>query len=773
MKKIILHSALLLSAFFLPLGQGLLAQNISVNTSGAANSTLSMLEVLQISTTASTKGLHIAHSGAIAGTGYGIWAEKTGASTTNIAGYFSASGATNNYALIVPSTGGRVGFGTITPLYGVQVDNTGDVPFLFFNTTSGVNKRTRINFGQTGTLGMEIGSDYSMNNTNDLYFYNRATGATGGYMNPGTSIWFSARSTSADFYMTNAGNTGIGTITPGTTKLDVVGPATGSGITIYADGGGDIVSASGGSLFFDGNYSYAGGNYIRPIGGANTQGFYTSGTQRMRILSGGQILVNNTGASTYASDLFEVLGNATYPDPVNGLTSVTTGTAVYGENTAASGGSTGDGVDGYTAQYSGYGMWGGNGNAGVAGSYNAIGIRGDNTAAAVAGAGGSGVAGSSSQPTSAGTIGWNFNSTGTGLVGLGNNLATATFLTVGSGGAFTGNQVGLYANQPTASNTLSGSGYNSGNSYDGVLCDANVSSSSYHFGLHGTLQGSGSTRSGAVLGYKGTSGEWGSIGYRTSGSANYSGYFVGTAIGNNVGTGRMANSIPQQRTSMGIGVYGDVGSWIRGNIYGLNIKGERYSMYVDGKSYTNDVIAQLNDNGPGADRTVSYVPTSTSVDVYAKGTAALTNGKAFVRFDRNYSSMVSSEVPVIVTVTPMGKSSGVYIESVSAEGFTVVENNNGTSNVQLSWIAVGTKKGYEKVETPKELLSPEYDSNMNEVMFNENDLEHAGKPMWWDGSKLRFDATPLEPVAVKDESIYGHATLAPPPRKPSKSASKQ
>ena len=88
-------------------------QNISINTSGAANSTLSMLEVLEITTTANTKGLHVAHSGAITGTGYGIWVEKTGASTTNIAGYFSATGATNNYAGIFEN--GNVGIGTTGP----------------------------------------------------------------------------------------------------------------------------------------------------------------------------------------------------------------------------------------------------------------------------------------------------------------------------------------------------------------------------------------------------------------------------------------------------------------------------------------------------------------------------------------------------------------------------------------------------------------------------------------------------------------------------------
>ena len=48
------------------------------------------------------------------------------------------------------------------------------------------------------------------------------------------------------------------------------------------------VLASGGALFFDGNYNYGSGNYIQPLA-TNTQAFFTSGAERMRITSGGNI----------------------------------------------------------------------------------------------------------------------------------------------------------------------------------------------------------------------------------------------------------------------------------------------------------------------------------------------------------------------------------------------------------------------------------------------------------------------------------------------------
>ena len=70
--------------------------------------------------------------------------------------------------------------------------------------------------------------------------------------------------------------------------FEAVGPVTGSGPTIRASGGGDVVLNSGGSVFFEGNYSHGSGNYIRPIA-ANTQAFFTAGAERMRIASNGNV----------------------------------------------------------------------------------------------------------------------------------------------------------------------------------------------------------------------------------------------------------------------------------------------------------------------------------------------------------------------------------------------------------------------------------------------------------------------------------------------------
>ncbi|MBK7174699.1 MAG: hypothetical protein IPH84_16050, partial [Bacteroidales bacterium] len=54
---------------------------------------------------------------------------------------------------------------------------------------------------------------------------------------------------------------------------------------------------------------------------------------------------------------------------------------------------------------------------------------------------------------------------------------------------------------------------------------------------------------------------------------------------------------------------------------------------------------------------------------------------ASVSFDPAFSSAISKESPVIITITPTGKSNGVYLSESSSSGFTVIENNDGKSSI--------------------------------------------------------------------------------------------
>jgi len=78
------------------------------------------LTVTSSSTTADNKAIYISQTGATTGTDYGLYAANTGTGgTTNVAGYFSASNATNNYGLIVAA--GNVGIGITTPSFPLHV----------------------------------------------------------------------------------------------------------------------------------------------------------------------------------------------------------------------------------------------------------------------------------------------------------------------------------------------------------------------------------------------------------------------------------------------------------------------------------------------------------------------------------------------------------------------------------------------------------------------------------------------------------------------------
>ena len=46
----------------------------------------------------------------------------------------------------------------------------------------------------------------------------------------------------------------------------------------------------------------------------------------------------------------------------------------------------------------------------------------------------------------------------------------------------------------------------------------------------------------------------------------------------------------------------------------------------------------------------------------------------------------------------------------------IVENNNGIANVQFTWIAIATRKGYEIIETAEELLANDYDHKLSKFM---------------------------------------------------------
>ncbi len=265
----------------------------------------------------------------------------------------------------------------------------------------------------------------------------------------------------------------------------------------------------------------------------------------------------------------------------------------------------------------------------------------------------------------------------------------------------------------------------------------------YTFAISGHCKSEGYGGTGGVFGSDNYA--WGCLGYESFATVDYGVYASGT---NTYGSGAGKENT---KTGVGIGGYGDfAGAWFRGNVYGTITKGERFAQYIDGKTYTNDIIVKLEDNGKN-ERIATYVPTSMTADIYMRGTGQLQNGKATIKFDEDYLNIISDKIPVIVTVTAIGETSGIHLTELKTSGFAVAENNNSKGNIQFTWIAIAVRKGYENPENPKEVLSNDFDQKLDNFMFNENNTEQNGQPIWWDGTSIRYDDIP-KTTEIKQEN---------------------
>ena len=505
----------------------------------------------------------------------------------------------------------------------------------------------------------------------------------------------------------------------------------------------------------------------------------TNNTERMRVLAAGNVGINVAPNTSFqllvSSAISSIYGASTLPTGTgvlgsgNNIASATlangsggafssTNVGVYGfgNNTAASWGvlgtsanATGTGVQGVNSAAAGTAIgFGGyftnnqTGGSGVAGS---LGLSSNFAGAGVSGitvstlAGGVGVIGACNNATGVGVQGQTSGAgAATGVVGI---ASGANVGAVGVFGQITGAGSGTSFLQTAVRKDIFGAG----NSVTG----------NYHFGVYGA--GGLSTRSGGVMGHNTGNAFWaaGALGYYNSGALDYGVYGFGLAYTTGAAAGRMANpgrgslgSLDEPNSMIGLGIYGGVmGGWIKGLVYGTNMSGAKYGAYVHGKTLTNDFIATLTETGNSSQRIATYAPSAMKVEVSDKGTGKLLNGKTTVSFSRQFSPLLSSEEPIIITVTPMGNSQGLYIEKMSSEGFTVVENNHGASNITFNWIAIGVKKGFENPSISPEILNAEFEEIMNGnsgVMYNDNNPETPTHSIWWDGTQVRFDIPPVK-----------------------------
>ncbi|MCG2610620.1 hypothetical protein LZZ90_03770 [Flavobacterium sp. SM15] len=292
--------------------------------------------------------------------------------------------------------------------------------------------------------------------------------------------------------------------------------------------------------------------------------------------------------------------------------------------------------------------------------------------------------------------------------------------------------------------TAAGSGLTSFNA--GVAGDLS-NNNDWAFGVAGRTVNSTGKQVGGVLGTNTDNGTYAMLGYERSNGADCA--VLGSVNYVRSTARNQADGTTRSDASIGLGIQGGfLGGHVKGDQYGLITKGNRFGLYTDGATITNKTYAVVNEN-EGA-KIVTYATTSTTMEVSAKGVGKLVNGKAQITFDKNYSDLIAKNKPTVVTVTPMGETNGVYVTSVNTDGFTIKENNKGTSTADFYWIAISEKKDAEAMAVPQEVLANDFNKNLDSFLTIDEQAKETSKAMWWNGSSLEFGKqAPSKPAQEK------------------------
>jgi hypothetical protein len=425
----------------------------------------------------------------------------------------------------------------------------------------------------------------------------------------------------------------------------------------------------------------------------------------------------------------------------NGATGATGAAGAIGA-TGATGANGTNGTNGATGATGAAGAIGATGAAGVAGPTGAAGAIGATGATGVAGAiGATGATGATGAGGATGTTNYVSKFTSANTLGNSQIQDNGTGTSVGSLAPQIPYQMYVYRQQLTINgdgqSTLYGyrtrDSQNDGTAYSQVAC--NRASSGFNFWGDVYTFGDAShnyndyTRCGGSLGAEVTGAYWGSLGYKNSASLTY-GVYGSNAFASGAG---LAPS--SEASGAGGGFFGSIGVMSRGSIIGQINSGELFATYNMGDVYTSGKHIDMVKSGE--EMVPAYGATSTEATVYKKGKITLVNGVATVAFDANYVKLIG-ENPV-VTVSAMGECNGVYVVNVTKNGFTVKELNNGTSNVEISWIAVGDRVDATSTEVPTFLKTSSFNTNLNNVLFNDGNTKQNGEGMWWNGSSFQFN----------------------------------
>ncbi len=138
-------------------------------------------------------------------------------------------------------------------------------------------------------------------------------------------------------------------------------------------------------------------------------------------------------------------------------------------------------------------------------------------------------------------------------------------------------------------------------------------------------------------------------------------------------------------------------AYVAGQASGVNYK-------INGTGSVSTIVKR-----PNGSRANMFCPEAPEILFQDYGVGKLINGKAHINVDPIFANniIVNNDHPLKVFVQLEGDCKGVYVTNKSANGFDVIELQNGNSNVSFSWTIVANR-------------ADEYDNNGNRISKNAN-----------------------------------------------------
>ncbi len=295
----------------------------------------------------------------------------------------------------------------------------------------------------------------------------------------------------------------------------------------------------------------------------------------------------------------------------------------------------------------------------------------------------------------AGVWGQNTNATGTGVIGVGNNLANATYAPGGSGGSFKGDSVGAFGYVTSATKTHGFAMYGqAGETFgNGVVGSGNNINNPTVLAV-----GSGGAFNGDSIGAFSYSTKAHGFGFYGFGNGATSTGVVG--VGNNVGAGVIASGAGGQFFGNAFGLYAATTASVNPSApienYSTSNGSFEYLNYYNGTNYkilqgtVGSVSCAVKDlNGKYVVMHCAETPEFYFQD-YGQG--KLLNGFVHINLDpilaKNVAITSQHPLRVFVQLEDNENCKGVVVKNKTTTGFDVVELNGGTSNTPFTYTII-------------------------------------------------------------------------------------